>query len=42
MLGSACDCASEVYFEFVEGVLFGWRAVREKGNCSSLVVNEQV
>ena len=40
MLGSACDC-ERVHFEFVEGVLFGWRAVRDKGNSISRVVNEQ-
>ena len=30
-----------MHFEFVERVLFGWLAVRDKGNCSSRVVNEQ-
>ena len=30
-----------VHFEFVEGVLFWWLAVHDKGNCSSRVVNEQ-
>ena len=29
-----------MHFEFVEGVLFGWRAVRDKGNCSSRVMNK--
>ena len=30
-----------MHFEFVEGVLFGWLAVRDKGNCSSRVVKNK-